>query len=76
MSAAAPTAAPMVPPAETIEMAANCAEPANTIADITLAAITLNPASRASTPNDSDRRNPAAAYGTPARSPARQDAPR
>src|SRR3954447_9181592 len=74
ISAAAPTAAPMLPPAETIEIAANWAEPANTIADITIAAITLKPASRASTPNDSERRNPASAYGTPARRPARHDA--
>src|SRR5439155_27213403 len=71
--AAAPTAPPTRPPAETIDTAANCADPANTIADITIAATTLKPASRASTPNDSESRKPASAYGTPALSPARHD---
>src|SRR3954469_5532449 len=73
ISAAPPTAAPSVPPAAKIETAANWAEPANTIADITIAARVLKPASRASTPNESDSRNPAAANGTPARTPALND---
>jgi hypothetical protein len=74
ISAAAPTAAPSPPPAATIDTAANCEEPANTIADITIAASTEKPASRARTPNDSDSRKPAIAYGTAALSPARHDA--
>src|SRR3954470_6126823 len=73
ISAAAPTAAPSPPPAATIEIAANCAEPANTIADMTIAAGAESPAWRARTPNETDSRNPAAAYGTPARIPALHD---
>ena len=73
ISAAAPIAAPSPPPAATIEIAANCAEPAKTIADMTIAPIAEKPASRASTPNDSATTLPASAYGTPARSPARKE---
>ena len=40
---------------------ANCADPANTIAEVTIACSAEKPASRASTPNDNDNRNPAAA---------------
>ena len=48
ISAAAPTAAPTPPPAAMIEIAANCAEPAKTIADITIAPRAEKPTSRAS----------------------------
>src|SRR4051812_2594539 len=69
ISAAAPTAEATPPPAATIETAANCAEPANTIAEKAIVATIEKPASRASTPNDSDSRKPAAAYGSPALTP-------
>src|SRR3954451_18505831 len=73
ISAAAPPAAPSPPPAATIEIAANCAEPANTIADMTIAAGAERPASRARTPNETDSKKPAAAHGTPAPKPALHD---
>src|SRR3954447_7475884 len=74
ISAAAETAAASPPPAAMIWIAANWAEPAKTIADMTIAAAAEKPASRASTPKDSESRKPAAANGTPARTPARHDA--
>jgi hypothetical protein len=61
ISAPAAIAAPAVPPPARIATAANCAEPANTTADMTIAASTGKPASRASTPNDIDRSPPTAA---------------
>src|SRR4051794_31433791 len=70
ISAAAPTAEATPPPAATMEIAANCADPANTIAENAMVATTEKPASRASTPNESDSRKPAAAYGSPALTPA------
>src|SRR4051794_9156569 len=70
ISAAAPTADATPPPAATIDTAANCADPANTIAENAITASVEKPASRASTPNDSDSRKPAAANGMPARTPA------
>ena len=73
ISAAAPIAAPSPPPPATIEIAANWAEPAKTIADMTIAPIAEKPASRASTPNDSASTPPATAYGKPALRPARKD---
>src|SRR5207248_347829 len=74
--AAAATAAPTPPPAPTIASAANCAEPANTTTDIAITAAAGMPTSRASTPKDSDSRNPATANGAPARRPARKAAVR
>jgi hypothetical protein len=50
ISAAAPIAAPTPPPAAMIEIAANCADPAKTNADMTSAPTAEKPASRASTP--------------------------
>ena len=55
-----------------IETDANCAEPANTIADITIAAISEKPASSARMPNDAARMNPATANGAPCRRPRRK----
>ena len=73
MSAAAPMAAATVPPVATIEIAANCADPAKTMADMTIACSSLIPASTASTPNDADTSTPAAANGKPSRTPRRKD---
>src|SRR3954447_18677523 len=73
---AASTAGPRPPPAATIDTDANCAEPAKTTTDMTIAAAAEKPASRARTPNEADSRRPAAAYGTPARTPARHEARR
>ena len=70
MSAAAATAAPAVPPEARIAIAANWAEPAKTIADITIAAMADRPAPWATTPNDSASRPPATPKGTPARTPS------
>ena len=52
ISAAAPTAAPTPPPAARMPTAANCADPANTTADMTRAAIRGRPRSVATTPKD------------------------
>src|SRR3954447_24240351 len=76
ISAAAPTAEATPPPAPTIATAANCADPAKTMAEKTIAARTEKPASRASTPNESDSRKPAAANGIPALTPALNDSRR
>src|SRR4051794_6306351 len=70
ISAAAPTAEATPPPAATIATAANWADPAKTIAENAIVATIEKPASRASTPNDSESRNPAAANGSPALTPA------
>src|SRR4051794_20361859 len=55
ISVAAATAAPAPPPAPTIEMDANCAEPANTIAEKTIAASAEKPDSTARIPNEMAR---------------------
>ena len=44
-------AAPRLPPAPSTETTAICAEPANVVADIAIAATEPMPADRASTPN-------------------------
>src|SRR5215210_8084639 len=67
MSAAAPIAA------ATVQIAANCAEPAKTMADIAIACTALIPASTARTPNDADTSSPAVANGKPSRTPRRKD---
>src|SRR5688572_31643207 len=69
ISAAAPTADPTLPPSITTDSAANCAEPANTIADMTIACSGEKPASVASTPNETDSTKPAIAYGIAALKP-------
>ena len=56
-----------------IDTAANCADPANTITDMTIAPTAEKPTCRASTPNDSDSTSETIANGTPARTPARKD---
>ena len=53
----------------TTASAANWAEPAKTRAAVAMAWSGEKPASRASTPNDSESTNPTAAYGTPSRTP-------
>ena len=70
--AAAASAAPTPPPPATIATAVNCADPAYTIADITIVARGDSPAESASTPNVIDTRPPAMANGTPARTPSRK----
>jgi hypothetical protein len=72
-NAAAPIAAATVPPVLTIEIAANCAEPANTSADMAIACSSVIPACTASTPNETERIPPAAANGTPSRTPRRKE---
>ena len=62
------------PPAARIAIAVNCAEPANTIADITIAATDDRPAWRATTPKEIATSRPARANGTPSRSPSRKRA--
>ena len=57
-----------------IAIDANCAEPANTIRDITIAATAERPASRATIPNVTATRKPATANGTPSRRPSRKRA--
>ena len=68
--AAATSAAPTVPPAATMAIAVNCAEPAKTIADMTIAAVADSPAPSARTPNDSATTPAAMPNGAPARSPS------
>ena len=46
------TAAPTVPPSPRTDTAANCADPANVVADMTIGASHPKPAARASTPNE------------------------
>jgi hypothetical protein len=53
-----------------IATAANCADPAKTIADMTIVASGEKPMSTASTPNDSDRTTATTPNGMPARRPA------
>ena len=72
ISAPAPIAAATPPPAARIATEANCAEPAKTIIDITIAASADIPASRARIPNDIATRKPATANGRPSRIPFRR----
>src|SRR5918998_5707671 len=69
--AEAPIAVHTPPPAAMMATAVNCAEPANTIADIRIAPTGDRPACRSSTPKETARSPPASANGTPARSPTR-----
>ena len=68
---AAATAAATVPPAPSTETAANCAEPANVVADITIGAAQPQPAARASRPKDTPNATTATASGAAARAPSR-----
>ena len=61
MSVPAATAAAAVPPLASTASAANCAEPAKTIAAVTIACSAVKPACRASTPKDIDSTNPTTA---------------
>jgi hypothetical protein len=54
-----------------IETAANCADPANVVADMTMGASHPNPALRASTPNEIPKPPTAIASGRAARAPCR-----
>ena len=69
ISAAAPSAAPSVPPAPMIPSAAICAEPAKTIALIRIAVQPGMPTSPASTPKDIASTLPASANGEPGAQP-------
>src|SRR5687768_13632296 len=64
-------AATAPPPAARTETAANCAAPANVVADMAMAASAVSPAARASTPNDSPNASAAIESGRAARTPAR-----
>jgi hypothetical protein len=66
------TAAATDPPAPRIETAADCAEPANAVADCTVAAAGPIPAARANDPKATPK--PATASGAAARVPSRSDA--
>jgi hypothetical protein len=65
------TAAATVPPAPRIETAANCADPAKVVADITIGASQPMPAERASRPNEMPNPRTATASGATARAPSR-----
>ena len=54
-----------------IDAAANCAEPANVVADITIAPAPPEPASTASRPNEAPKSSGASASGSAARTPSR-----
>ena len=54
---AAPSAAPIPPPPVTIASAANCADPANTSAEVAMACSSVKPACTARTPNESESTN-------------------
>ena len=71
---AALRAAGRPPPWAITASAANCADPANTSADIAIAPIAEKPAWTASTPKESETTLLANAYGVPARTPAQKDA--
>ena len=73
ISVAAERAAGRPPPAATIASEANCADPAKTIADMRTACHGVIPAWVATTPKESDTRNPAPAYPQPARRPRRNE---
>jgi hypothetical protein len=70
-STAAATAATTAPPAPRIETAANWADPAKVVIDITTGASDPIPAERASTPNEAPKTTTAAANGSAARAPSR-----
>ena len=53
-------------------VAADCAEPAKVVSDMTTAAVTPVPAAAASTPNDAPKRNEPTAIGATARTPSRR----
>jgi hypothetical protein len=74
-STPASTAATTPPPPPRTATAANCAEPANTVADITTGA-TLPMTGSAATPNETASNPAATAYGRPARTPSRSEAAR
>src|SRR5207244_10503022 len=61
------TAAPTLPPAPPTDTAANCAEPANVVADMTIGATTPKPAERARTPKERPKPKTASASGKIAR---------
>ena len=73
ISARGPDGGRHVPPVATMEIAANCAEPAKTMADMAIACRALIPASTARMPKDADTSSPAAANGKPSRTPRRKD---
>ena len=66
---AAAIAAAAPPPVCRIEVAANWAEPAKVVADMTAAAAKLIPAVRASNPNDAAKAAAAMPIGSAARAP-------
>ena len=70
-STAAAMAAASVPPAESTEVAANCAEPAKVVAEKTTAFRPPRPASRASTPKVTPKAPTATAKGAMTRAPSR-----
>ena len=59
------------PLAPRIEAAANCAEPANVVADMTSGASTPIPDARATSPKDAPKNQTVAATATAARAPSR-----
>jgi hypothetical protein len=59
------------PPAPRIEAAANWAEPAKVVTDITTGATRPMPAARARTPNDTPKTSAATPIGAAARAPSR-----
>ena len=65
------TAAATVPPSPMTDTAANCADPANVVADITIGASQPKPAARARTPNEIPNPATAIAKGPTARAPSR-----
>jgi len=65
------TAAATLPASRMIETAANCADPANVVADMTIGASQPNPALRARTPNETPKPPTAIASGRAARAPCR-----
>ena len=70
-SAAATIAAAAPPPVSRIDAAANCAEPAKVVADISRAAAQPMPASPDSRPNEAPKSSGASASGRAARTPSR-----
>ena len=60
-----------MPPSSSTEAAANWAEPANAVADITTAAAALIPAASARTPNEMPKRTGPRTSGSAARTPSR-----
>jgi hypothetical protein len=64
-------AAATAPPVSSVETTANCAEPANVVADMTMAASGSKPAARARMPNEAANAAAATAIGAIARAPSR-----